>query len=655
MGNEYLRKVVTIVAFASVALLGSTQAAAMCFRTDDLQRPWSNGQYVYQFDDSANNSVLRCGLSQNLTPAELAEYINPDTGNYYTIRELFLEGVDDWLNNASFPVGLAPLEYTGLEPERVVVTSFCDQSNHHKVESVPGYGVVRHLNLRPTVHTKTRFDRTVRHETGHSFGMAHMQQRWDRAQYVTTHPQNIDDDELPDFDTVFTVAQCNDVNLMLPYDFSSIMHYLPGEGPNCSTVENSGCQISPGSPHVGDPDYNPDYAADFTKMANALEISVLDYRALQYYYPIQPPDRVGVFNPEARLWSFVHMNQGILASGNTSSQLSTRDPSAPGSYRAIYGDGIQSARPLVGPWDNGPWDRLGEVYHGGDLEPFWFRGDENANGNHSDDPQGFLFVSASAKFVTVDTAQGMALVAYVPGADLALRDLDHDGQPDNGGTTPSGLFYPSLDDEPFSGDFTGDGMRTLAVREANTGVIYIDLDGDLEFDVWTQPWLPGSQDIRPLAGDWNGDGRDDIGVYDPVARIFYLDRDGTSDLNLDADSSSDLVFEFESGTPQTGDPYLWPVAGQFDQTTLRTDIRNTWPWSLPSCELMSDGIVHCMEAWGWCVDIEEASNACYQGVACGEYIGVNFPDYDWPAGCIWSDFGGFFHLHCDLNPDCTPA
>ncbi|NUP06288.1 MAG: hypothetical protein HOW73_09545 [Polyangiaceae bacterium] len=645
-------------AAGAIAFVSAADAMAMCFWSNG-ERPWTDGTYIYEFDESADNPVTACGLANNLTPAQLAQYINPDTQQYYTVRELFLEGLADWLEDPDFPVGLVPQEYTGAEPERVVVTSFCDpESNHHKEEYVEGYGVVRHLNLRPTTHTKAQFHRTVRHETGHSFGMAHMHNRWDRDAYVTIHPEDITNDEMQDYTGVLSVGACNGINLMLPYDISSIMHYIPPPKSKktnkpCNINDISGCTITPGSPNQADPDYNPDFASDFATMQNALQISILDRRALQLYYPLQDPDRPGVYNPESSLWSFLHMNQGVIASQSEWSRIYTSDTYLGVAHRAIYGEGNPTARPLVAPWDEHSFDRLGEGYYPGGRTPFTFFGDGNESGDEADDPHGELYAYSFSKLVTVDTADGVQVVAYVPGMDIALYDTDGDGLDDHVGAPPlCGLFDPSEDDEPFSGDFDGDGLRTLAVREATTGMVHIDLDGDMIFDTWTTPWFPDDE-LRPFAGDWNGDGRDDIGAFNPLTRTVYLDRDGTGGIEFIQYVSSDAVFTVDGYAPQPDDGKLWPFAGHFGRMTVRDDIFNTFPWDLPHCEVMSDELEHCMQPWEWCEDLGAASNGCYDGVVCGEYIDVGYKDWEPPPGCAYVDEGWGVQFQCNLNPDCT--
>lgn len=640
-----------------LALLAAADADAACLRTPGAVKPWT-GQYVYQFDPStlvAASSVAKgCGAPV----PDLANWV--DGNNHkYTIKELYLEGVADWLENEDFPVNLTGQQFT-TQAKRVVVTAFCDQANHYTVENVPGYGVVPHLNIRPMGHSRVEFDRTVRHETGHSLGFGHMHQRWDAAEHVTVHPANIPPGDLGEY-TPATFAQCNSINLMLPYDYYSVMHYRPNyHAGTCDTTHSSGCELSPGSPAINAPDYNPNYAVDFGKIQNALQISYLDRVALQLYYPPFEPDTPVFFNPEARLWSFLARNDGMLASETVAAQLNAYSTKLDLYYRTPYGDGDPAARPLVAPWMNGDdHDFLGEVYHGSALrDPFYYHGDANGDVDADTDLLRELFVYNSAKFVTIDTDDGVLAVAYVPSVDYVLYDADDDGHPDTlGPASLGGVMTPHASNEPFSGDFFGEGQRRLAVREQASGLVYIDSDGDLEFDTWTEPFMIGTT-LVPFAGDWVGRGHDMLGFYAPTTRMVYLDRDDTFKPNLDTTWSPDVAFRF-GPTPQPGDALLRPAAGRFDLDTVRTDI--PWgfnysgpdPWDLPQCQLMSDNAMYCPEVWQWCLDLHAASDGCF-AVVCEDSFTATPMTYVWPAGCSYDDFGNGFELTCDLGNDCMP-
>ncbi|APR76773.1 Hypothetical protein A7982_02120 [Minicystis rosea] len=655
MNHRSLRPVIALLV-TNLALFTGRDASAMCYWTSDGQRPWNDGEYVYELDPSALASAL--DISARCEVTEVGWQGIPDPASWvdgnmveYTIRDLFLAGLEDWLGHPSFPIGLEPKEYTGNEPRRVVVTAFCDQGNHFSVENVPGYGVVPHLNIRPNGHTWQKFQRTVRHETGHSFGMAHMHQRWDRDDHVTVNLANIPPDEQGDY-TKLTIQHCNDLNLLLPYDLSSIMHYIPRLKPTCSTTSSSGCELSPGSPDPNAANYNPNYATEFNAIQNALVISYIDRTALQLYYPPFQPARPAFYNPKAHLWSFLVMNQGVIASRSTVASIGEYDFSVPERYHAIYGDGDAGARPLVAPWDGGTFDRLGEYYYGPTRNPL-YHGDANANADSTDDPLSTLQVGGrSVKLVTVDTVNGVQVLAYVPGGDYVIYDSNNDGVPDVT-TAPCGLLDPNNGNEPFSGDFLGDGVRRLAVRERSSGRVFFDFDGDLHFDSFFGNFMPGVS-LRPFAGDWAGRGRDSIGLYDATTRMVYLDRNGNFYVEP---GTTDAVFKFGSGNPQSGDALLWPAAGHFGPGTVNADIPTNFalsPWSQPYTETMSDNMTYSWEVWQWCLDLNAASNGCFPEVVCEDARTVVPTAYPWPAGCAYADGGFGYELTCSLDPSCNP-
>lgn len=645
---------------ATLALLGAHDADAACFDTANSAKPW-NGQYVYQFDSSALQSAV--------SVAQGCGWQVPDPQNYgnITIKDLFLQGLADWLQDQSFPVGLQGEEYTGGQPKRIVVTAWCevDGKGNYAMqnEDVDGYGWVPHINLRPTnTHTRSYFNRTVRHEIGHSLGFQHMHQRWDAADYLTVKPANIPPQDPVSAYQPKTFADCNSLNLMLPFDYSSIMIYPPNVKPTCKNTESNGCDISPGSSHPQDPDYNPNYTSDFNMMTGALSISFLDRIALQLYYPPVHPDTIAFFNPHARLWSFLAENDGIIASEFVDAKL--RAFSSGNYYRTPYGDGDTSnshpdARPLVAPWGGGspPYDKLGEVYHGPEgRDPFYYHGDADGDIDASTDTLKQLQIYSSAKFVTVDTVNGVLIVAYVPSVDRVYTDADADGVPD----APykiGGVSTIDASNEPFSGDFYGNGTRLLAVREQVSGYVAVDLDGDLDFDMWAAPFMPGTT-LRPFAGDWRGTGRDMLGLYDPTTRMVYLDRDGTFHPDLNTSWSPDVAFLFESA-PIAGDALLWPASGHFVPGTIQTDMPQNHvpdPWKVPICETMSDNQSYCPEAWEWCFDLYGASDGCFP-VICEDSRTVTRWGYPYPDGCGWYEDPNTWEIkfECNIDPNtCLP-
>jgi protocatechuate 3,4-dioxygenase beta subunit len=101
-------------------------------------------------------------------------------------------------------------------------------------------------------------------------------------------------------------------------------------------------------------------------------------------------------------------------------------------------------------------------------------------------------------------------------------------------------------DHPISGDWNGDGIRTVGVFR--DGQWRLDLDGDGR---WTERDVNlkfGREGDLPIVGDFNGDGVDELGVY--RQGMWYLDTNGNRELD-----AHDRVFALggAEGTPVTGD------------------------------------------------------------------------------------------------------
>jgi hypothetical protein len=80
-------------------------------------------------------------------------------------------------------------------------------------------GLKRRVNLGPNCAAY----HIVLHELGHALGLAHEHQRMDRDQYIEIHKENLDD---PFAGFGFKLNfQLQKTDLLVPYDFLSIMHY----------------------------------------------------------------------------------------------------------------------------------------------------------------------------------------------------------------------------------------------------------------------------------------------------------------------------------------------------------------------------------------------------------------------------------------------
>ena len=121
-----------------------------------------------------------------------------------------------------------------------------------------------------------------------------------------------------------------------------------------------------------------------------------------------------------------------------------------------------------------------------------------------------------------------------------------------GGPLPPFLFGDPGDD-PFLGDWDGDGIDTPGLYRPSDGKVYLRNSNtpgiaDIEF------FFGDPKDI-PLIGDWDGDGDDTVSLYRPSeGKVFITNMLGSDDQGL---GKADIEFLF-------GDPGDDPFGADFD-------------------------------------------------------------------------------------------
>lgn len=110
------------------------------------------------------------------------------------------------------------------------------------------------------------------------------------------------------------------------------------------------------------------------------------------------------------------------------------------------------------------------------------------------------------------------------------------------------FYYGDPNDEPFIGDWNGDGVETVGLYRRSVGFLFIrnsNTQGVADVDIYYG--IPG--DI-PIAGDWNGNGVETVGVFRPSNATFYLRNTNTQGI-------ADITRPFGD----TGDQ---PIAGDWN-------------------------------------------------------------------------------------------
>jgi hypothetical protein len=114
------------------------------------------------------------------------------------------------------------------------------------------------------------------------------------------------------------------------------------------------------------------------------------------------------------------------------------------------------------------------------------------------------------------------------------------------------MYYGVPGDEPFAGDWNGDGVDTLGLYRRSSGFVY--LRNTNTQGVADITYFFGIAGDIPIAGDFDGDGFDTVSIYRPSEQRFYIIN------SLGANGSGPVAdFSFVFGV--TGDV---PIAGDFD-------------------------------------------------------------------------------------------
>ena len=122
------------------------------------------------------------------------------------------------------------------------------------------------------------------------------------------------------------------------------------------------------------------------------------------------------------------------------------------------------------------------------------------------------------------------------------------GDDDGGlGAAEVAYVFGNPGDQPFVGDFDGDGVETVGLHRASTGLVYFR--NSHSQGVADHEFIFGDPGDRLIAGDWTGDGIDTPAVFRPGDTTFYFRYSNTQ-------GTADDQFSW-------GEPSSLPVAGHF--------------------------------------------------------------------------------------------
>jgi hypothetical protein len=193
--------------------------------------------------------------------------------------------------------------------------------------------------------------------------------------------------------------------------------------------------------------------------------------------------------------------------------------------------------PTTGSWRY----TFGDIFFGNPGD-YGFMGDWNCDGV---DTPGLYRRSDGYVYLRNTNTQGIADVSFFFGdpGDLPMAgDFNGNGcdtvsiyRPSEGkfyiinalGSADGGLgaadfsyFYGVPGDQPFMGDFNGDGIDTPGLRRDSTGFVYLrfsNTQGVADVD-----YFYGDAGDFVFTGDWDANGTDTLGLYRPANGTVYL-------------------------------------------------------------------------------------------------------------------------------------
>ncbi|MCL7960273.1 MAG: hypothetical protein M8861_08780, partial [marine benthic group bacterium] len=265
-------------------------------------------------------------------------------------------------------------------------------------------------------------------------------------------------------------------------------------------------------------------------------------------------------------------------------------------------------------------------FYYGNPADYPFAGDWNCDGV---DTPGLYRQSDGYVYLRNTNTQGIADVSFYfgdPGDVPFVGDFNGDGcdtvsiyRPSNQtfyiinelGTSGGGLgpadysyLFGNPGDQPFVGDFNGDGRDTPGLHRATTGLVYYRNTNTT--GIADNSFIYGNPGDRFISGDWTGNGIDSPGLFRPSNTTTYL-RYENSQGNADASHAG-------------GFPSYMPVAGRFGELANPP----------PSCPTFPEDNI-----WNRRVDdlpVDARSSQYIAAIGANETLHADFGSGVWPPG-----------------------
>lgn len=201
--------------------------------------------------------------------------------------------------------------------------------------------------------------------------------------------------------------------------------------------------------------------------------------------PAAARDTVGAFDPTNAMWH-IRMEDGT-----------TRD----------FEFGNPGDRPLMGDWNCDGVDTPG-LYRQRDGYVYL----RNANSTGTADISYFFGDPGDVPIAGDFDRNGCDTVSLYRPEQQRFFVIDTLGSHDTGlGAASLDFVFGDPGDQPFAGDFDGDGRDTFGLYRERTGFVYYR--NSLAAGIADALFFFGDPGDRFVAGDWTGDGTDTVGVY----------------------------------------------------------------------------------------------------------------------------------------------
>jgi hypothetical protein len=252
------------------------------------------------------------------------------------------------------------------------------------------------------------------------------------------------------------------------------------------------------------------------------------------------PDSVGMVDPSQSLW-----------------HLLTETPGYPRIQTFYYGN--PGDYPFMGDWDCDGVDTPG-LYRQSDGYVYL----RNSNTQGIADVSFFFGNPGDVPIAGDFNADGCDTVSIYRPSEQRFYIINKLGSVDGGlGAAEYSFIFGNPGDDPFVGDFDGDGLDTIGLHRETSGLVYYrntNTQGNAD-----NQFVFGNPGDRFVAGDWNRDGTDSPSVYRPASSTHFFRF-----TNTEGNADKSTIW---------GEPDWLPVAGQFGR--MGTPLPGEFaPWSV---------------------------------------------------------------------------